>query len=81
VHGEHPGYGDPAALPAGERVDVTQAVLGIGKPERVQALFDALAGLRGGEACGGRPEGDVGADHVLDDLRLGLLEHDAHLAP
>ena len=32
MHGEYPGYGDPSALAAGERVDVAQPVLGVGKP-------------------------------------------------
>ena len=68
MHGEHPGYGDPPALAAGERVDVTQAVIRIRKSQGVQALLDALAGLTGGESRGGRSEGDVGADHVFYDL-------------
>ena len=68
MHGEHPGYGDPPALATGERVDVTQAVIRIRKAQGVQALLDAPAGLAGGEACCGRPECDVGADHVFYDL-------------
>jgi hypothetical protein len=40
----------------------------IRKPQCIQALLDALAGLAGGEAYGGRSEGDVRADHVFYDL-------------
>ncbi len=56
VHGEYPGYGDAAALPAGERVDVTQPVLGVGEAQGLQALLDAPAGLLGGRPAAVGPK-------------------------
>ena len=56
VHREDPGYGDPAALPAGERVHVPEPEVRVRQSQGVQALLDALARLLGGEPAAVGPK-------------------------
>ena len=80
LHGEHAGEGHAALLAAGQVEGAALGKLVEGQPHQGQALPHAAVDFLGAKPHVARPEGYVVVDGVGEQLVLGILEHESHLA-